>query len=109
MTPEGGKETEVILSILRDIDSKVDGLTDDYRKFRETYVVSHERVVNQADAAHRRLDRLEPVVDVLRSCQERSNLAIEKLAARISILVWVMGLIGAAAIAWITEQILSGL
>lgn len=76
------------------------------RKAREAYLVEHSNVVQKADAAHRRLDVIEPIVMELQRSVQTNNNQLEALNAKMAALIKIVVFIGTGIGAWLLGQIL---
>ena len=78
----------------------------DERKAREEYLVDHAAVVQKADAAHRRLDVIEPIVTELQRGMAQNNKQLESMNVKLGYVVAILGTIGTAVGLWLIGQLL---
>jgi hypothetical protein len=78
----------------------------DERKVRETYLVDHADVVAKADAAHRRLDLIEPIVIELQRNVQTNNVQLAAMNQKLGYVITILAFIGMALGAWLIGQFL---
>lgn len=120
MTPPTNTSNAVILERVEGVRcdlAKIDTLMTTHieqeRKAREAYLIEHASVVQKADAAHRRLDVLEPTVMKLQEGMTKLEKATEANTAaqkaqtiRLNWIFSVLTFIAAAIGTWLISQIL---
>lgn len=77
------------------------------RRNREQYLVDHAKVEQTAQAAHSRLDRLEPVVEELRRAVQTNERQTATMNQRLGLIVAILSPIGLAVLYWLIQQILT--
>jgi hypothetical protein len=78
----------------------------DERKARENYLVDHAEVKAKADAAHRRLDTIEPIVMDLQRSVATNNVQLTAMNQKLGYVITILAFIGMTIGAWLIGQFL---
>lgn len=108
------ERVEGIRCDLAKIDTLMTTHIEQERKAREAYLIEHAAVVQKADAAHRRLDVLEPTVlklqetiNYLRDATKANTEAQKAQTQRLSMIFTALAFICTVVFGWVLNQILS--
>lgn len=103
--PDKPSELAVILEridFLRDdigeLKKSVICLENNYASLRHEYAVEHVRVVDKADAAHKRLDIHEQKIEAIVSTLDRMERAMSPLITTNRLILWIGGIFGVSII-----------
>jgi len=112
MTPTAG-QTSVVLERIEGIRCDISELKGtlnahmaDERRAREEYLVDHAAVTSKADAAHRRLDELEPTVKAMKDTIAKLERATLENTAAQKLQTAILAFIASAIGLWLINQFL---